>query len=103
MKKVKLTHPNLIEMLKGKVTTRSYTNKEGQVIILEEIDLDLVEQKKEYHKEIYKNDKFSITKTGKVAISQSKEEKSAKADKIFVGEVHDFEFTNNTQTDKSPF
>lgn len=68
------------------IETRKYTNKEGQEVEVKEIKCELVEMKPESQKVVYDHEKFQLVKTHFAVKIQTKEEREAKADSVFVGE-----------------
>ena len=70
--------------LRNLVSNRAYKNKEGQEVQLQEIKFKLVEVKEP--KTIFTSDKYKINKTHFACVIQTKEEREAKADTIYIGE-----------------
>lgn len=70
--------------LRNLVSNRTYKNKEGQDVNLQEIKFKLVEVKDP--KTIFTSDKYKINKTHFACVIQTKEEREAKADTIYIGE-----------------
>lgn len=70
--------------LRNLVSNRAYKNKEGQDVQLQEIKFKLVEVKEP--KTIFTSDKYKINKTHFACVIQTKEEREAKADTIYIGE-----------------
>jgi len=68
------------------ITTREFTNKEGVKVELKEIKFELIEMKPESQKVIYDHEKFQNVKTHFAVKLQTKEEREAKSDTVFVGE-----------------
>jgi hypothetical protein len=66
------------------VSNRAYKNKEGQDVQVQEIKFKLVEVKEP--KTIFTSDKYKINKTHFACVIQTKEEREAKADTIYIGE-----------------
>jgi len=70
--------------LRNLVTKRSYKNKDGQEVSIDEVKFELVELKEP--KQIFAKDTMKIMKTHFACVIQTKEEREAKADTIYVGE-----------------
>jgi len=70
--------------LRNLVSKREYRNKNGETVQLQEVKFELVEVKE--HKEVYKKDNMRILKTHFASVIQTKEEREAKADTIYIGE-----------------
>jgi hypothetical protein len=70
--------------LRNLVSNRAYKNKEGQEVQVQEIKFKLVEVKEP--KTIFTSDKYKINKTHFACVIQTKEEREAKADTIYIGE-----------------
>src|SRR5690606_17599105 len=68
------------------ISTRSYTNREGQEVTIQEVKFDLIEMKPESHKVVYEHDKFELVKTHFAVEQQTKEQREAKADPNYIGE-----------------
>ena len=72
--------------LRDLVTKRSYENKNGETVQLQEVKFELVPVKSESQKVIYEKDNFKIVKTHFAAAIQTKEEREAKKDTFYIGE-----------------
>lgn len=72
------------QALRNLVTKRSYKNKDGQDVEVQEIKFKLVEVKES--KTIFTSDKYKINKTHFACVIQTKEEREAKSDTIYIGE-----------------
>lgn len=70
--------------LRNLVSKRNYKNKEGQDVEVQEVKFELVELKEP--KTIYTADKYKIDKTHFASVIQTKEEREAKAETIYIGE-----------------
>lgn len=70
--------------LRNLVSKRTYQNKEGQQVEVQEVKFELVEVKEP--KEIFKKDNMRIVKTHFASVIQTKEEREAKAPTIYIGE-----------------
>lgn len=70
--------------LRNLVSKRTYQNKEGQQVEVQEVKFELVEVKDP--KTIYTAEKYRIDKTHFAAVIQTKEEREAKSDTIYIGE-----------------
>jgi hypothetical protein len=100
--------------LRNLVTNRSYTNRDGQQVDLQEVKFELIAVKEP--KTIHTTDKYRIDKTHFASVIQSKDEREAKAPTIYIGEgfttiwsaedvvVHQAEIvSNSTSKDDLPF
>ena len=72
--------------LRNLISTRSYTNREGQEVNIQEVKFDLIEMKPESHKVVYEHAKFDLVKTHFAVEQQTKEQREAKADPNYIGE-----------------
>jgi hypothetical protein len=70
--------------LRNLVSKRSYTNRSGEVVELQEVKFELVAVKEP--KEIFKKDNMRIMKTHFASAIQTKEEREAKADTFYIGQ-----------------
>jgi hypothetical protein len=70
--------------LRTLVSKRTYKNKDGQEVEVQEVKFELVEVKEP--KTIYTADKYRIDKTHFASVIQTKEEREAKAETIYIGE-----------------
>ena len=70
--------------LRNLVSKREFTNKNGETVQLQEVKFELVEVKEP--KTIYTKDNMKIDKTHFACVIQSKEEREAKAETIYIGE-----------------
>ena len=70
--------------LRNLVTKRSYQNKEGQTVEVQEVKFELVPVKEP--KQIYAKDNMVIYKTHFASVIQTKEERDAKAPTLYIGE-----------------
>ena len=70
--------------LRNLVSKRSYKNKNDEQVELQEVKFELVEVKEP--KQIYEKDNMRIMKTHFACVIQTKEEREAKADTIYIGE-----------------
>tara|TARA_R110000803_G_scaffold161009_1_gene224823 strand:+ start:262 stop:600 length:339 start_codon:yes stop_codon:yes gene_type:complete len=68
------------------VVEDTYKNKKGDDVKVQRIKFELVEMKEESQKVIYDHEKFQLIKTHFAVKPQTKEERAAKADAVFVGE-----------------
>lgn len=81
--------------LRNLVSKRTYQNKEGQQVEVQEVKFELVEVKEP--KQIYEKDNMKIMKTHFASVIQTKEEREAKADTIYIGDGFTT-FWNNSET-----
>jgi len=98
------------QALRNLVTKRNYKNKDGQDVEVQEVKFKLVEVKEP--KTIFTSDKYRIDKTHFACVIQTKEQREAKADTVYVGEgfttvwnandvvVHQAEIVSNSINDK---
>lgn len=70
--------------LRNLVSKRSYQNKNGEQVELQEVKFELIEVKEP--KQIYEKDNMRIMKTHFACVIQTKEEREAKADTVYIGE-----------------
>lgn len=70
--------------LRNLVSKRSYQNKQGEQVELQEVKFELIEVKEP--KQIYEKDNMRIMKTHFACVIQTKEERESKADTIYIGE-----------------
>lgn len=70
--------------LRNLISKRSYKNKDGKEVELQEVKFELVEVKEP--KQIYEKDNMKIMKTHFASVIQTKEEREAKADTVYIGE-----------------
>ena len=98
--------------LRNLVSKREYKNRDGQTVQLQEVKFELVEDKEK--KEVFKKDNMRIMKTHFASVIQTKEEREAKADTIYIGEgfttiwgsdkeVHEAKPIVETETWEPPF
>lgn len=83
MQKINVTI-DLAKLDKSKIETRTYTNREGEEVTVKELKLDVVQVKDP--KVVAEGQNWTMMKTHFVAMAQSKEERQAKADTVFVGD-----------------
>lgn len=72
--------------LRNLVSKRTYQNKEGQQVEVQEVSFDLIEMKEESKKSVYEHDKFSLIKTHFAVARQTKEEREQNAPTVYIGE-----------------
>lgn len=70
--------------LRSLVSNREFQNKNGETVKLQEVKFELVEVKEP--KQIYEKDNMKILKTHFACVIQTKEQREAKADTIYIGE-----------------
>lgn len=101
--------------LRNLVSKRQYQNKSGEQVELQEVKFELVEVKEP--KKIYEKDNMRIMKTHFACVIQTKEQREAKSDTIYIGEgfttiwsdavnkqtVHDAVVVGEEQDDDLPF
>lgn len=84
--------------LRPLVSNRTYTNKAGEVIKVQEVKFELVPVKEENQKVVYEKDDFKIVKTHFAAVKQTKEERDAKAPTVYIGEGFSHIWSNHIET-----
>lgn len=84
--------------LRKLVSKRSYENKQGEKVELQEVKFDLVELNDDKKKIVYDHDKYTLEKTHFAVAQQTKEEREANADPFFVGEGVSIIWKNDTST-----
>jgi hypothetical protein len=72
------------QALRNLVSKRTYKNKEGQDVEVQEVKFELVEVKEP--KQIYEKDNMKIMKTHFASVIQTKEEREAKTETIYIGD-----------------
>lgn len=72
--------------LRQLVSKRSYQNKDGQQVEVQEVKFELVPMKEENYKTIYEKDNLKIVKTHFAVAIQTKEEREAKKEAFYIGE-----------------
>ena len=98
--------------LRTLVSNRSYNNKNGETVTLQEVKFELVPVKEP--KQIYEKDNMRIMKTHFACVMQTKEQREAKAETIYIGEgfttewgsaptTHQAEPIANQPEDEPPF
>ena len=70
--------------LRNLISKRSYKNKDGQEIEVQEVKFELIEVKEP--KQIYEKDNMKVMKTHFASVIQTKDEREAKADTVYIGE-----------------
>ncbi len=70
--------------LRNLVANRSYQNKNGETVTVQEVKFELVPVKEA--KTIFTADKYRIDKTHFASVIQSKEERDAKVPTVYIGE-----------------
>ena len=84
--------------LRTLVENRSYENKQGETVQVQEVKFELVPMKEENHKTIFEKDNFKIVKTHFAAAIQTKEEREAKKDSFYIGEGFSHIWGNNSES-----
>lgn len=99
MQKISLTLDvdKLRELVKNNVKTRTYTNKDGEEVTVNEIQVDVVPLKEP--KPLKQGDGWNMVKTHFVAEPTSKEEREAGKKGIFVGDGIQFQNTDSQVND----
>jgi hypothetical protein len=70
--------------LRNLISNREFQNKAGETVKLQEVKFELVEVKEP--KQIYEKDNMRIMKTHFACAIQTKEEREAKANTVYIGE-----------------
>ena len=70
--------------LRNLISKRNYKNRDGENVDVEQVKFELIEVKEP--KQIYEKDSMKIMKTHFACVIQTKEDREAKADTIYVGE-----------------
>ena len=68
------------------LSSRSYKNKEGVDVKVNELKFDLIEMKEESKKVVYDSEKFQLIKTHFAVKLQSAEDRKNKVETVYVGE-----------------
>jgi len=87
--------------LRNLVSKRSYQNREGATVEVQEVKFDLVELAQDKKKVVYDADKYNLEKTHFAVAQQTKEERESKADPVFVGEGITLNWKNDTSTEST--
>lgn len=85
--------------LRDLLFTDTYTNKEGKEVSIQKVRFDLVEVKEP--KTVYTGKKYRLDKTHFAAAIQTKEQREAEADTVFLGEGVTTVWLNDLQETKS--
>lgn len=80
--------------LRNLVSNRTYKNREGKDVTVQEVKFDLVELKDEKKKVIYDTDKYQLEKTHFAVAKQTKEEREANKDPFFIGDGISLQWKN---------
>ena len=70
--------------LRNLVSKREYQNKQGETVQIQEVKFELVEVKEP--KTVFNGNGFRLDKTHFASVIQTKEEREAKAETVFIGE-----------------
>jgi len=70
--------------LRNLISNREFQNKAGETVKLQEVKFELVEVKEP--KQIYEKDNMRIMKTHFACVIQTKEQREAKAETVYIGE-----------------
>jgi hypothetical protein len=84
--------------LRNLVSKRTYQNKQGEQVEAQEVKFELVPMKVENQKVIFEKDNLSIVKTHFAVAIQTKEEREAKADTVYIGEGFTTVWNNEEKT-----
>ena len=80
--------------------TETYTNKEGKEVSVQKVRFELVEVKEP--KTVYTGAKHRLDKTHFAAVIQTKEQREARADTVFLGEGVTTVWLNDQPTQSAP-
>lgn len=72
--------------LRNLVKSREYTNKSGEVVKVQEVKFELIPVKDENQKVVFETEKYRLVKTHFAVPVQTREEREAKADTVFIGD-----------------
>jgi len=72
--------------LRALVFDRTYANREGTEVRVQEVKFDLIEMKPESQKVVYEHEKFQLVKTHFAVQQQTKEQREANAEVNYIGE-----------------
>ena len=64
----------------------TYKNKEGKDVEVQRLKFELIEMREDSRKVVYDHEKFQLVKTHFAVKPQTKEERAAKAETVYVGE-----------------
>ena len=81
--------------LRNLVSKRTYKNKDGQDVEIQEVKFELVPVKEP--KTIHTTEKYRIDKTHFASVIQTKEEREAKAPTVFIGDGFTTVWLNDVQ------
>jgi len=81
--------------LRNLVSKREYKNKAGETVQLQEVKFELIEVKEP--KTIFQADKYRIDKTHFASVIQTKEQRDAKSETVYIGEGFTTIWSNNDQ------
>ena len=81
--------------LRNLVSKRTYKNKDGQDVEIQEVKFELVPVKEA--KTIHTTDKYRIDKTHFASVIQTKEEREAKSPTVFIGDGFTTVWLNDVQ------
>lgn len=83
------------------IQNRTYKNREGQEVQVQEVVVELIELNPDKQKVIYEHEKFTNVKTHFAVKPQTQEERLAKADSVFVGDGISQVWKNDTTQPQS--
>ena len=86
--------------LRNLVTQRSYTDRDGKEVQLQEIKFDLIEMKPESQKTVFTAEKYSLVKTHFAVEQQTKEQRDAGMAVNYIGEGVSIIWNNDNHTAK---
>jgi len=80
--------------LRNLVSKRTYTNKEGVEVEVQEVKFDLVEMKDENKRTVFDHEKYTLEKTHFAVAQQTKEERETNQPAFFIGEAITMKWKN---------
>tara|TARA_R100000951_G_C2651214_1_gene184455 strand:+ start:365 stop:703 length:339 start_codon:yes stop_codon:yes gene_type:complete len=80
----------------------TYTTKDGREVEVQKLEFELIEKKDESKKVVYDSEKFQLVKTHFAVKPQTKEERAAKAETVFVGEGTTLVWKDGGRTNPTP-
>jgi hypothetical protein len=81
--------------LRNLISKRSYTNKEGAAVEVQEVKFDLIEMKDESKKIVFDHEKYTLEKTHFAVAQQTKEEREANSPAVYIGEAISMKWKND--------
>ena len=88
-----------VSKMKGLKKSRAFKNGQGETVTIDEIKLEVVPLKEE--KVVFSTDKYDLVKTHFIVVPQTKEQRDAKEQSIFVGDGLVTRWKNDDQPTQS--